>query len=418
MAKIKTLTASEILDSRGFPTIRAYIELSDNTAEHSSVAQGVAHHTYEAIEVRDEDQHRFAGHGVTKAVSHINNEIAQKIVGMEVTDQRSIDKALIDLDGTQNKANLGANATLAVSQVVAKAAAKSTVTPLWMYLRNLSGGAERPKKIPTPIFNMLEGGIHAAKHLDLQEFLVIPATSKTFQESLELGFDVYNALKNVLTERNMSTFIADEGGFSPQVPTNIEALSLLRIAIEATRYQFSLDVFLGLDAAADSFKNEKKYVLRDKDTPYTVEELSAYYMNIAHDFSLIYLEDPFAEDDWEGWKKIHDSISSNTLIVGDNVTATNPYRLQLAIDNNVINAMCVKPNQIGTVTETLAVVEMAHFKELKVVVSHRSGETEDTFLSDFAVAVGADYVKFGPPVRERVAKLNRIREIEQQMAKL
>jgi len=418
MAKIKQVLAEEILDSRGNPTIETTIILSDGVWAKSSVPNGATKGVYEASQLRDGDTKRFGGLGVKNAVLNVQTIIAPKIVGMDCTDQQKIDKLMIELDGTQNKGRLGANAILSVSQAVAKAGAKSSLLPLSVYIRQFLGLNDKPAKIPTPMFNIIEGGKHAQGSINFQEFLLVPASAKTYSESLEIASAVYSSLRTLLRDRNLSTLNADEGGFSPVTSSNIEALNLLKQAIDQSGYKFSLDVFLGVDAAARFFLDGKEYRLLDRPTPYNQDDLVEYYTNIFNEYSLIYIEDPFAEDDWEGWKKIYNALSSKTLIIGDDITTTNPYRLQLALDNNVINGMVIKPNQAGTVTETLAVVEMAKFKNLKIVVSQRSGETMDDFIADFAVGVGADYVKFGAPVHERVLKYNRLTEIEAELKQI
>jgi enolase len=262
---------------------------------------------------------------------------------------------------------------------------------------------------------MIEGGEHADNGLDFQEYLVIPATQKSFSEKVKLGVTVYHELKKSLSEKNMTTLIADEGGFAPDLGANTEALLLIKAAIERAKYQFALDAFLGLDLAANTFLDTKNYKLIDRNTSYTPQELVEYYKNLAADYSLLYMEDPFSEDDILSWKLLHDSIATNTVVVGDDLTVTNPYRLQLALDNSAINGIIIKPNQIGTVSEAIAVSEMAHFKNLKVIAAHRGGETPDDFIADFAVGIGAEYAKFGAPARERVAKYNRLLEISEEI---
>ncbi len=418
MAKIEKVHAREILDSRAKPTVEVTVILSDGTNASSSVPSGASRGTYEAHELRDDDQNRFKGNGVLKAVEGVNSVIAPAIVGMESTDQQKIDKKMIEMDGTQNKSSLGGNAILAVSQAVAKAAAKSSLLPLSVYLRQFLSIRFEGHKIPTPLFNVVEGGKHAYNGVDFQEFLVIPASSFDYSTSLQVGIGIYNALREYLKSSNFSTGVADEGGFAPDFSSNLEALKTIRTAIETTSYSFSKDVFLGLDVAANSLVNNRKYTIKDKSGQIDHSDLQAFYKTIITDFSIIYLEDPFAEDDWEAWKDLYNDVGGNTLIVGDDLTSTNPYRLQMAINNNVINALIVKPNQIGTITEALAVVEIAKYKNLKIIVSHRSGETSDDFIADFAVAVGADYVKFGAPAHERIIKYNRLLVIEQELLEL
>jgi len=418
MAKIEKITAREIFDSRGNPTVESTVYLSDGTVAASSVPSGASRGTYEAHELRDGDQARFNGKGVLKAVESVNSVIGPAIVGMEAGEQQKIDKKMIELDGTQNKSALGGNAILSISQAVAKVSAKSSLLPLPVYLRQFVSFHMEGNKIPTPLFNMVEGGKHADNGLDFQEFLVIPATSFSFSASLQIGIDIYNALKEYLKAGNFSTNVADEAGFAPNFGSNIDALKNLKSAIETTPYGFSKDVFLGLDVAANEIVSSRKYIIKDKSGEIGHDELLTYYKSIVPEYSIIYLEDPFAEDDWDAWKAIYQELGGSTLIVGDDLTSTNPYRLQTALNNNVINAMIIKPNQIGTITEALAVCEIAKYKNLKIIVSHRSGETADDFIADFAVAVGADYAKFGAPSHERIIKYNRLLEIEQELSKL
>jgi enolase len=354
--------------------------------------------------------------GVTKAVQNIETTISENLSGIDASKQQELDKIMIELDGTQNKSRLGANAMLSVSMAVAKAAAKSSVLPLYLYLRDFIKKENTELKIPTPAFNILNGGKHAGYNLDLQDFLVIPASSKPFHESLEMGMTIYQSLRNLLVHNNLTTLIADEGGFAPTLPTNEDALSFVSEAISSANLRLGYDVFLGIDAAATSFFKGQHYKIRDKSALMTARELIPFYQDLVKKYHILYLEDPLAEDDWEGWSQIGKVISSDTIIIGDDLTVTNPYRLQMALDKQAISGIVIKPNQIGTVIEALAVVEVARVAGIKIIVSHRSGETNDDFIADFAVAVSADYVKFGPPVRgENIAKHNRLLEIERQL---
>jgi enolase len=417
MAKIEQVIAREILDTHGNPTIETTVVLSDGTVAKSSVPTGIMKGTYEVAQLRDGDSGRFSGQGVLKAVEAVNNEIAPKIIGMEATEQQNIDKTMLELDGTQNKMKLGGNSILSVSQAVCKAAAKSSLLPLVLYIRQFISVGDVARKMPTPMFNVIEGGKHAENTLNFQEFLVIPASSHDLADSLEIGVTVYKALRQQLKDSNQSVLCADEGGFGPSYSSNADAFKIIRTVVETTKYEFLKDVFLGVDIAANAFLSNKKYAIKDKNGQLDQDDLIEIYQGMVNDYSLVYFEDPFAEDDWEGWKKMYTSFASKALICGDDITSTNPYRLQNALTNNVLNAIVVKPNQIGTVTEALAVAEIAKFKQLKIVVSSRSGETEDNFIVDFAVAVDADYVKFGAPARERVAKYNRLMAIEQELLK-
>jgi len=418
MAKIEKVIAREILDSRAVPTVESTVVLSDGTVASSSVPSGSSRGTYEAHELRDGDSTRYKGKGVLKAVESVNSVIAPAIEGMEGSHQQEIDKKMIELDATQNKSSLGGNAILSVSQAVAKAAAKSSLLPLSVYLREFLSSHIEGNRIPTPLFNIIEGGTHADNGVDFQEFLVIPASSFDFSASMQIGIDIFSAVKEQLRSSNLPTGVADEGGFAPNFSTNLDVLKTIRTAIETTSHAFSKDVFLGIDVAGNSLVNNRKYIISDRSGQIDHSDFVNFYKTIISDFSIIYLEDPFAEDDWDAWKNLYTEVGGNTLIVGDDLTSTNPYRLQMAINNNVINALIIKPNQIGTVTEALAVVEIARYKNLKIIVSHRSGETNDDFIADFAVAVGADYAKFGAPNHERITKYNRLFEIEQELKRL
>lgn len=417
MSKIKNIEAREILDTRGNPTIETTVIVEDGTIAKSSIPTGALKGTYEAQYLRDEDQNRYEGLGVLKAVDVVNSEIAPKIVGNEVTEQQAIDKILIELDGTQNKMKLGGNSILSVSQAVCKAGAKSSLLPLSLYIRQFASTEGGSHRMPSPMFNLIEGGKHAENTLNFQQFLLIPASSYSLSESLEIGVSLYKKLREYLKDNNQHVQNADDGGFAPTFSTNADAFRTLKTVIESSRYAFLHDVFLGVDVAANSFLSGKKYAIKDKNGQLDQDDLIEIYQDLLNDFSIVYFEDPFAEDDWEGWKKMFTQFSSKALICGDDITSTNPYRLQSALNNNVINAIVVKPNQIGTVTEALAVAEIARFKQLKIIVSSRSGETDDDFIADFAVAVNADYVKFGAPARERVIKYNRLLAIEQELTK-
>lgn len=415
MTKIKSVNAQELINSRGLPSVQVYVELENGIRSKSSVPSGILKGNYDAVDLRDGDRSRLNGMGVLKAIENVNMKIAPNLVNMDVTDQKKIDKLMIEMDGTPNKSTLGANSVLSVSQAVAKAAAKSTGISLYKYLNNFMITKQNSFKIPTPIFNVIEGGKHVANNFSFQEFLIIPGSSKSYKESLEIGLSIYQYLKIILVDKGVNTLVAEEGGFVPPIPTNQEGLSIIKEATDLTKYKLSLDVFLGIDANANSFKIDDTYKLIDRSAAFTIEELTNYYMNFISESSVIYLEDPFGENDINGWKMINAKLSSRSLIVGDDLTYTNPYRLQMAIDNNLLNGIIIKPTQIGTLTETIAVCEMAKFKNLKVIVSGRSSETEDDFIADLAVAVGADYVKFGAPARERIIKYNRLSEIDREI---
>jgi len=419
MAKIKQITAREILNAKGNPTVEATVYLNDGRLGIASCPSGTSVGNYEASELKDHDSDRFDGNGVLNAISNIERVIAPNLIGVEATKQQVVDKIMIDLDGTQNKGKLGANAILSVSMAVAKAAAKSSTLPLFLYLREYVKKENTELKIPTPLFNILNGGKHAGDNLDFQEFIVTPASSMSYPEGLNKISSIYSALKIVLKQNNLSTLIGDEGGFGPNLQNNKEAFLYIKEAISQKNLRLGFDVFMGLDAAASNFFREQKYRIKDKAMTFSRSDLIAYYEELAKEFQLIYLEDPMAEDDWEGWNQIQTRLGQQTLIVGDDLTATNPYRLQMALDKKTIGGIIIKPNQIGTVIEALAVVEAARSSGLKITVSHRSGETNDSFIADFAVGVSADFVKFGAPVRgERVAKYNRLLEINNQLKSL
>jgi enolase len=418
MSSIKEVHAKMIFDSRGVPTVEAFVTLDDGTVAKSSAPSGASTGSYEAVELRDHDEKDYNGKGVSKAIENVEMIIAPSLVGKDPFNQQDIDRSMIALDDTSNKGKLGANAILPVSQAVAKAAAFSKKVPLYKHIRQITNATDGTFNMPTPLFNILEGGAHADNGVDFQDYMIIPAISKSFEDKMKMGADIYSSLKKSLADQNMSTLIADEGGFAPDLANNTDACILVKNAVERAGYQFALDAFVGIDAASNHFKDQQKYKLIEKNSSLTPEELIAYYVALANEYSLIYLEDPFAEDDMESWKKLRTQLSANTMIVGDYLTVTNPFRLQAAIDANSISGIVIKPNQIGTVTEAMAVVQIAKFTKLKIVVSHRSGETTDDFIADFAIGVGADYIKFGSPAHERVAKYNRVLEIMYELASL
>ncbi len=416
MAKIKQISAREILNAKGNPTIETTVILSDGATGVASCPTGTSVGRYEAVDLKDGDQARYQGLGVLNAIINIDKLIAPNLIGMDASKQQEIDKKMIDLDGTPNKARLGANATLSVSMAVAKASAKSSVLPLFLYLREFIKKENLPLKIPTPLFNLINGGKHAEDNFDFQEFLVIPATSKPYEEALKMIIDIYNSLRKNIQTNNLSTLIGDEGGFSPKLASNQEALLLLKRSIESTNFRLGFDVFFGMDTASNNFYSDNSYHIRDKANSLSTKDLIDFYKMLNEQYHFLYLEDGLNEDDLEGWSELREQIGNETLIVGDDLTATNPYRLQLALQKKAITGIIIKPNQIGTVIEALAVVEMAREAGLKIIVSHRSGETNDDFIADFAVAASADYVKFGAPARgERVAKYNRLLQIQQQL---
>jgi len=419
MAKIKQITAREVLNGKGIPTIETSVLLSDGAIGIASCPAGTSIGSYEALELTDKDNMHFRGLGVLKAIGNITNVLAPKLIGMDATHQRDIDKLMIELDGTQNKSKLGANAILSISMATAKAAAASSVLPLFLYLRQFLGDKATPLRMPIPLFNIINGGKHAPETFDFQEFLLVPASSKSYADSLQLGTTIYFALKEVLLLNGMSTLLADEGGFAPKLPSNVNAFALLAQAIETTNQRLGFDVFLGIDGAASTFYSNQQYHIKDKSSGLSSKSLNDFYVELTKQYHVLYLEDILSEDDWDGWIDAMSKLSQSAMVVGDDLTATNPYRLQMAIDKKAITGVIIKPNQIGTVIESLAVVQVARSAGLKIVASHRSGETNDDFIADFAVAVGADYCKFGAPARgEHVAKYNRLSQIEQHLKTL
>lgn len=418
MPKIKEIKAQEILDSRGNPTIETKIILDNDILGIASVPSGASLGKYEALELRDADMNRYFGLGVLKAVGNVNQVIGPKLLGFDPTKQQEIDRLMIDLDGTENKSKLGANSLLSVSLALASAASKSQKLPLYRYLNSLYG-EKLPttiEKMPTPTFNIINGGKHGAGNLDFQEFHVVPATTKPYHEALRIGEEIYQKLKEVLIHRNAIRSVGDEGGFAPNLFTNLDTLEIILEAVKLTPHVFGRDVFLGLDIAASNFKKADGYQIKDKPNSLSANEFIDYLINLNKEYQLLILEDPLDEDDWEDWARLTQLLGKGTLIVGDDLLATNLLRLKQAIDKRLCTTILIKPNQAGTLSETLEVVKTARAGGFKVIVSHRSGETNDTFIADFAVAVGSDYVKFGAPARgERVAKYNRLLEIEEEL---
>lgn len=412
---IHSVVARQILDSRGDPTIETTVILESGYRGTTSVPSGASKGKFEAIELRDGDQEHFNGKGVLNAVKNVNTTIAQKLVGMDVLRQSDIDKAMLELDGTPNKAKLGANAILSVSLATAVAASTYARMPVFTYLNKMISTVLpiTMTKIPTPLFNMINGGKHGAGNLNIQEFHIIPATNKPFSEALEIGVELYHSIEQILEYRNAVHSIGDEGGFAPNLFTNEDALEIISEAVKTSPHQLGVDVFLGLDVAATQFKTDKGYVIKDRPSPYSTKEFITYFSDIHKKYRLLLLEDALEENDWAGWQELTKTIGNEVLIVGDDLIATNYQRLQKAITDHACQAVIIKPNQIGTLTELLTTVLLAKKNNIKCIVSHRSGETNDTFIADFSVAIQADYVKFGAPARgERIAKYNRLLEIE------
>lgn len=418
MITIKTIQALEILDSRGNPTVETTLTLSDGTIATASVPSGASVGQFEAVELRDNDANRYYGMGVLTAVKHVNEEIGPRLAGTDIIKQGKIDEMMIELDGTVNKSRLGANSILSVSLAACKAAAQALNLPLYKYIAELIN-SQLPKTIermPTPTFNVINGGKHGAGNLDMQEFHVIPATVKPYHEALRIGDEIYQKLKEVLIARNAIHSVGDEGGFAPNLYTNLDAFEAIMEAIRQTKYKFGFDIFLGLDVAATHFKKEGAYYIKDRPTAMSTEEFIEYLTDLHHDYNLLILEDPLSEDDWKGWQTITKKLFREVLIVGDDLLCTNQERLKKAVNEKSCTGILVKPNQIGTLSETLSVVKQAKKGDFKIIVSHRSGETNDTFIADLAVGVGAHYVKFGAPARgERIEKYNRLLHIEKEL---
>ena len=418
MAKITRIWAREILDSRGIPTVEAACQLDSGQVTVSSVPAGTSTSTHEALELRDKNNKRFLGKGVLSAVSNVNKVLGPAIVGMDPTNQEKIDDKLKQIDGTENKSKYGANSILAISMVTAKAGAIASRQTLYTWINVLAQkiGQKSSLRIPTPIFNMINGGLHGAGNLDFQEFHIIPASSKTYSQGLQESVEVYMTIGENLARRGAIHSVGVEGGYAPNLFTNADALEVIVESIKETKYSLGRDLFLGLDVAASFFYKNGEYIIRDKTSPMNDNSMLEYYKNLNNQYHLAILEDPFHEDAWESWAKLNTLLSGQLILVGDDLLATNPKRVEKAIKEKACNAILVKPNQIGTVTETLKVIKMARDASWKIVVSHRSGETNDWFIADFAVGVGADYVKFGAPARgERVVKYNRLLSIETEL---
>ncbi len=408
---IERISAREILDSRGNPTIEVDVELSDGTVGTAAVPSGASTGKYEAVELRDGDKSRYGGLGVVKAVDNVREEIAPALIGMAASDQESIDEKLIKLDGTANKSRLGANAILGVSLAVARAAAASLRLPLYRYL-----GGESADLLPIPMMNILNGGKHAADSTDFQEFMVVPAGAPSFKRSLQMGTEIYHALKRVIEDKGLSTNVGDEGGFAPSLKSNQRAIELILAAIDLAGYRAGSDCFIALDPAASSFCEDNMYVLRLEGTTLTSNELIDYYARWVAEYPIVSIEDGLAEDDWDGWIALTARLGSKVTLVGDDLYVTNLNRLETGISRKASNAVLIKPNQVGTLTETINTVKRAQRAGWLTIISHRSGETEDTTIADLAVAVGSGLIKTGAPCRsERVAKYNRLLRIEEEL---
>ncbi len=411
MSTVEKVKAREILDSRGNPTIEVEVELSGGISGQAAVPSGASTGKHEALELRDRDVSRFNGLGVIQAVNNVNGHIASAIVGMKATEQAAIDRKLIELDGTDNKSRLGANAILGTSLAVAHAAANLLNIPLYRYL-----GEGNNDTLPVPLMNILNGGKHAANATDFQEFMVVPAGARSFSHALQIGTEVYHSLKKVLKDKGLDTNVGDEGGFAPSLPSNKQAIEAILAAIEKAGYKPGKDCFIALDPASSEFYQEGKYLLSREGTTLSSVEMVDYYVKWTASYPLISIEDGMAEDDWDGWQLITEKLGDKIQLVGDDLYTTSVNRLSRGISLKASNSILIKLNQIGTLTETIAAIKMAQQAGWTAVVSHRSGETEDTTIADLAVGLNTGQIKAGAPCRaERTAKYNRLLRIEDEL---
>lgn len=411
MCEITKVEAREIIDSRGNPTVEAEVTLSDGTVASAQVPSGASTGKYEAYELRDKENKRYNKKGVLEAVKNVNEIISPALIGMDVTEIAEADAVMIALDGTYNKSKLGANAILSVSVAVAKAGAKSFGMPLYRYL----GGA-LVRKIPIPMMNILNGGAHAGNNIDVQEFMIIPSGAPTFTDGVRMCSEVYHTLRNILTASGLSTAVGDEGGFAPNLESDEEAIKLIVEAVEKSGYIPGEDFMLGLDAAASEWKTKDGYVMKKHGTFYTSDELIDYFSDLLKRYPIISIEDALGEEDTYGWKKLTEKLSRDAMLVGDDLFVTNPERIRKGVFEKSANAVLIKPNQVGSVCETAEAVFYAKHGGYRTVMSHRSGDTEDTFIADFAVALSCDFIKTGAPTRaERTAKYNRLMKIESEL---
>ena len=411
MPYILDVFAREVLDSRGNPTVEVEVTTESGAFGRALVPSGASTGVHEAVELRDGDKKRFLGKGVTKAVQNVNEIIAPELLGMSVLDQVSIDNLMIELDGTKNKGKLGANAILGVSMAVARAAADLLGVPLYFYLGGFNG-----RTLPVPMLNILNGGAHADNNVDFQEFMILPVGAKSFKEALRCAAEVYHNLKSLLNKKGLNTGGGDEGGFAPDLKSNEEALQLIVEAIKLAGYKPGVDVKLGMDCAASEFYKNGKYDLASEGKLLTAEELVAYYEELVAKYPIITIEDGLAEDDWDGWKLLTEKLGKKIQLVGDDLFVTNVERLEQGITKGIANSILIKVNQIGTLTETFAAIEMAKKAGYTAVISHRSGETEDTFIADLAVALNTGQIKTGSTSRtDRIAKYNQLLRIEEEL---
>ena len=408
---IKNVYALEIFDSRGNPTLKVFCELENGIIGSACVPSGASTGKYEALELRDNDKKRFLGKGVLKAIKNIEEKIAPKIKGMDASSQREIDYLLIEIDGTENKTNLGANAILGVSLACARASANFYNLPLYKYLGGLNSYI-----LPVPLLNIINGGVHADNPLDIQEFMIIPHGFEEFKEAIRAASEVFHNLKSILKENKLSVSVGDEGGFSPQIEKTEDAIKFIIRAIEKAGYKPSDEISIGLDSAASEFYNEEKGIYKIEGKELKSSELVSFYEELVKNYPIVLIEDGMAEEDWDGWKILTQKLGDKIIIVGDDVFVTNKKRIEKGIKEKCANAVLIKLNQIGTLTETQEAIYLSHRNNYKTVVSHRSGETEDTFIADFAVAMGTGMIKTGSVSRsERTAKYNRLLEIEREI---
>ncbi len=409
-AAITRVQAREILDSRGNPTVEVDVYLSDESFGRAAVPSGASTGEHEAVELRDGDQDRFLGKGALNAVRNVNQQIAPIVKGYNALDQKTLDKCMIDLDGTPNKSNLGANAILGVSMAVSRAAAASQNLPLYRHLNSDAC------LLPVPMLNIINGGSHADNNVDIQEFMIFPIGADSFSHALRMGAEIFHYLKKVLNSKGLNTSVGDEGGFAPNLSSNEEAIEIILEAVEKSNYSIGKDISLALDAAASEFYIDGAYRLESENRTLTSDEMVEYFEGLTNKYPIVSIEDGLAENDWEGWEVLNSELGSKIQIVGDDLTVTNIPRLQRAIDEQSMNAILIKLNQIGTVTETVEAVELARETEFGVVISHRSGETEDTFIADFAVAMGMGQIKTGSASRtDRICKYNQLLRIEEEL---
>lgn len=421
MSKIKYIWAREILDSRGIPTIETACMLDTGQTSIASVPAGTSTGSHEALELRDKENPRFLGQGVLKAVENVNSVIGPALIGLDPSDQAGIDNKMIGMDGTENKSKLGANAILSISLAIAKSGAIANGQQLYAWIYSLAslGKVTSNVKIPIPLFNMVNGGLHGAGNLDFQEFWVVPASNKSFTEGLQMSAEIYQTIGQNLHRRGAIHSVGHEGGYAPNLFTNADAFEVFIESIKQTSYSLGRDIFLGLDVAANSFYKDGEYLIKDKSKGMDAGQFLEYYKGLYDQYKIAVLEDPFQEDAWDSWKEITTEMGNDLIIVGDDLLVTNPKRVEKAIAEKACNGAIIKPNQIGTLTETLNVVKLVKDAGWKVIVSHRSGETNDSFIADFAVGVAADYLKSGAPARgERVAKYNRLSAIEMELTRM